>query len=179
MRARQLSREVARRCARDLGVRLLERRPVGELRDRDDVGPCLVGRRCCVMPSGVQSSAARNVGGNPRGITPMTVYGSPSSCTDAADDRRDRRRTAAARRRSSGRSSRSFRVSSSSVKMRPRTGPSVASRNISALTGAVLTTAGSAPVPRTRSAVVNAAICVSVRLRSRNRTRSIACSGLR
>ena len=34
-----------------------------------------------VKPSGVQMSAVMNGGGNPLGITPITVYGSPSSCT--------------------------------------------------------------------------------------------------
>ena len=39
MRPRQLSRDIANEVA-DLGVRLLERDAVGELRDRDDVGAC-------------------------------------------------------------------------------------------------------------------------------------------
>ena len=56
----------------------------------------------------------------------------------------------------------------------PSSGPSIDSPSISALTDAVLTTAGSAPVPSTRSAVVNAASRASVRLRSRNRTTSMS-----
>ena len=73
MRARQLAREIARTMARDLGVRLLERRPVGELRDRHDVGACLVDRRRLRDAERRPELRREKRRRKPRGITPMIV----------------------------------------------------------------------------------------------------------
>ena len=152
----------------DFGVSLRERCAVGELGDRHDVCPGLIRRGRAVAERrpdlGVEErrrEALRHHANHRVRFAielhgPADDAGSPPKCRCHAPWLST--------------ASVACRVSSSTVKMRPSSGPSIDSPSISALTAAVLTTAGSSPVPSTRSAVVNAASRASVRLRSRNRT---------